>query len=204
MPRSWERCADEPLDAYLAFLAYCLAPPAMRSVGMVAALFDSGGREWRSAEVLGAWEHRFCWKGRAASWDADGVRRRNDSAEPTPFDEMMGRHRKEALAFQQRVIERLRRLDSDELKPGAIARWFDVAVRVEKETHEASQGNDEGDRRREFLDRLLADPEACDLAGRLVERLASSGAFSGGAGVVGDAKSVDVGKTSGETRPPAG
>jgi hypothetical protein len=120
------------------------------------------------------------------------------------FDEMTNRHLQEAKAIQQLVVRRLVRLHIDELTISLLIRWFESSVRVERQTRAAFLGNDEGERRREFLDRLLADPEACDLAGRLVERLASGGPFAGGAGLVGDAAGVEVGQTPGETRPLAG
>jgi len=190
MPRLWDRCADEPLDAYLAFLAYCQSPRAQRSLGMVAAALNSEDAEWRPPETLDEWERRFRWKERARAWDADQPEK--ESVERSPLAEMIGRHQKEALALQQKLLERLRKLDAADLRPAEIIRWFDVAVRVEKDSHKSRQDNDEGERRREFLDRLLADREACDLAGRLVERLASGVALAGGAGVVGDAEGVDV------------
>src|SRR4051794_11402939 len=133
MPRSWGRRADEPPDAFLAFLAYCQAPPAMRSLDLVAAVLNPDGSEWRPRHVPAAWARRFRWKERAAAWDADR----------SPKSEMTGRHLKEALALQQKLLERLRKLDADDLKPAEIIRWFDVSVRVEKEAHEADQDNDE-------------------------------------------------------------
>ena len=48
----------------------------------------------------------------------------------------------------------------------AVARWLDVSVRIEKEANDVNSGDDEGERRREFLDCLLADPEACRSASR--------------------------------------
>jgi hypothetical protein len=203
MPRSWDRRADEPLDAYLAFVAYCQALPTSRSVGLVAAVLNADGAEWRSRETLDDWERRFRWKERAAAWDAESPRK-DKPDERSPFAEMTGRHQKEALALQQKLLERLRRLDPEDLRPAEIIRWFDVSVRVEKETLEARESDDQGDRRREFLDALLADSEACDLAGRLVERLASGQPVAGGAGVVGDAQSVEVGEAPGEARSAAG
>ena len=98
-------------------------------------------------------------------------RSRDHCADPgrSSFDEMTGRHQKEALALQQKMLERLRRLDADDLKPAEVIRWFDVAVRVEKETMDARQGDEEGAKIREFIQCLLADPTACDLANQLVQ-----------------------------------
>jgi hypothetical protein len=202
MPRSWGRRADEPPDAYLAFLAYCQASTGRRSVELVAAVLNPDGGQWRPLETLADWERRFRWKERAAAWDAETPSRAESGR--SPKSEMSGRHQKEALALQQKLLERLRKLDAGDLKPSELIRWFDVSVRVEKEAHEANQDNDEGDRRREFLDRLLADPVACDLAGRLVERLASGQSVAGGPGVVGDAQGVEVRQAPRETGPPAG
>lgn len=126
------------------------------------------------------------------------------SGEHSALDEMTNRHLQEARAIQQIVVRRLVRLHIDELTIALLIRWFESSVRVERQTFAAFSGGDEGERRRDFFDRLLTDPEACDLAGRLVERLASGGAESGGVSLVGDATDVEVGETSDETRPPAG
>ena len=133
-------------------------------------------------------------------------RSRDQCADPdrSSFDEMTGRHQKEALALQQKMLERLRRLDADDLKPAEVIRWFDVAVRVEKETMDARQGDEEGAKIREFIQCLLADPEACDLANQLVQRLASRVAVAGGARLVGDAKGVAVGEAPRAAGPFAG
>lgn len=203
MPRPWDRRPDEPLDAYVAFVAYCQMKPSLRSIEMVAGALKSEGGPWRSVEQLEDWKHFFRWKERSAAWDAD-LARRHAPSDLSPSGAMSERHRREAQALQQILIQRLRQFHYRELDSMAIARWLDVSVRIEKEANDVDAGDDEGERRREFLDCLLADPEACDLAGKLVERLASSFADSGGAGVVGDAEGVEICEAPGETRPPAG
>src|SRR5262245_7572388 len=94
------------------------------------------------------------------------------------FDEMLERHRRIARRMQANVALRLQRLVPNELRPEVTARWFDVSTRIEREIRE-SASSDEGDVRREFFDRLLADPEASELANRLVARLASRGVVAG-------------------------
>jgi hypothetical protein len=116
-------------------------------------------------------------------------------ADRSPHDEMTGRHRRQALALQQKMLECLRRLDADDLKPAEVIRWFDVAVRVEKEAVGAQEDVEEGGRRRELIEALLANPEALELACQLAEKLASGGAVAGGVGVVGDAPNVAIDET---------
>ena len=116
--------------------------------------------------------------------------------ERSPQGEMADRHRREALALQQKMLECLRLLSADDLKPADAIRWFDVAVRVEKVAVETQEVEDEGGRRRELIEALLANPDALVLACQLAEKLASGGAVAGGAGVVRDAENVALGDTS--------
>src|SRR5688500_2046906 len=124
-------------------------------------------------------------------------------ADRSPLDEMTGRHRREALALQQKMLECLRRLDADDLKPAEVIRWFDVAVRVEKEAFDAREDAEEGARRRELIEALLANPDALELACELAERLASESTVASGAGVVGDAPNLALDEPSGDARPAA-
>jgi hypothetical protein len=119
-------------------------------------------------------------------------------ADRSPLAEMTGRHRREALALQQKMLECLRRLDADDLKPAEVIRWFDVAVRVEKEAMGAREDAEEGGRRRELIEALLADPDALELACQLAEKLASGGVVASGVGVVGDAPHVALGEAPGD------
>ena len=119
-------------------------------------------------------------------------------ADRSPLDEMTGRHRREALALQQKMLECLRRLDADDLKPAEVIRWFDVAVRVEKEAVGAREDAEEGGRRRELIEALLANPEALELACELAEKLASGGPVASGAGLVGDAAHLAIDEALGD------
>ena len=45
---------------------------------------------------------------------------------------MAERHAKLAMAFQQRVAQRLQEIDPAELSPADMARWLDIATKLER------------------------------------------------------------------------
>ena len=45
---------------------------------------------------------------------------------------MAERHAKLAMAFQQRVAQRLQQIDPAELSPSDMAKWLDIATKLER------------------------------------------------------------------------
>ena len=45
---------------------------------------------------------------------------------------MVERHAKLAMAFQQRIEERLKKINPEELGPADLVRWLDVATKLER------------------------------------------------------------------------
>lgn len=58
--------------------------------------------------------------------------RQNREAQVAARQEMTDRHIKEAMMLQGKVLERLRTLKPNDLNPSDVAKWFDIAVKIER------------------------------------------------------------------------
>lgn len=117
---SWEKQAKETPKAYAAFIAY------RDSEKRRLADHGSTAREW-SAQ----WQ----WQLRCLDWDR--YMARVDAEELVRYRVTMNeRHRAAARLAQARIITWLQGLDGEVLarmRPSEAARWFEVAVRIERE-----------------------------------------------------------------------
>ncbi|KYD28563.1 hypothetical protein B4109_3026 [Geobacillus stearothermophilus] len=91
---------------------------------------------------------------------------------------MAERHAKQAMMFQNKILERMRSLDPRELSPNDLIRWFDIAVKVERlsrgESTEIQKVEHDGEVKQSheigITNKLLADEEARDLVKRLIRK----------------------------------
>lgn len=120
----WDQQPDEPDEHHTWFTAYLAFGPA-RSLRVTSAKV---GKSRRHIERVAA---RWQWMSRANAhdgeqarqWSADMAVRRRDMAE---------RHARVAVAFQNKVVTRLQTLDPDRLSAADLARWVEVATRLER------------------------------------------------------------------------
>lgn len=112
----WERQPRESAKAYETFLAW--RDSAERNV-------TSFGRTSKQ------WSAEWSWGYRAFEWDLYLSRREHEDLVRYRL-EMNDRQRKTAYAVQQKIIRWLRDLDVTKLKPADAARWWDLAVKVER------------------------------------------------------------------------
>lgn len=77
------------------------------------------------------WSAEWSWGYRAFEWDLYLSRREHEDLVRYRL-EMNDRQRKTAYAVQQKVIRWLHDLDVTRLKPADAARWWDLAVKVER------------------------------------------------------------------------
>ena len=120
----WERQKGESRQAFEAFCVYRDMGPA-RSHSKVAKELG------KSITIISRWSSRWNWVARTMEWDQE-LDRRNIEAQIEAKKEMAERHIKVSMMFQQKIIERLRSLNPDSLSPSDLARWFEVAVRIEQ------------------------------------------------------------------------
>lgn len=151
----WERQLDESARAFAAFAAYRDQPRDRRNQRAVAQALG------KSATIIHRWSARHGWVERVAAWDAEQDRVAR-AAQLRVIQEMHERHARLAMAVQQKAAEALRDMPAGELAPRDVARWLDVAVRIER-TARGEPADIVEERRRD---------EATEHAERLYERLA--------------------------------
>ena len=77
------------------------------------------------------WMEKYNWVKRTKAYDDYIERKKREEKEKAILD-MAERHAKLAMAFQQRIAERIKVIDPAELSPADMARWLDVATKLER------------------------------------------------------------------------
>lgn len=129
MAELWERQSGESSKAYAAFCVYRDLGPE-RSLDNVRKKLAENGKKI-SIKFLGRWSSKYNWVARCQAYD-DYLERRKREEKEKAILEMAERHAKLAMAFQQRVAERLREIDPSELSPADMAKWLDTATKLER------------------------------------------------------------------------
>lgn len=127
MSEVWERQPGETSKAYAAFCIYRDLGPE-RSLDKALATADkkpTNRRHWAR------WMEKYRWVERVRAYD-DYLDRKKREEKEKAIIEMAERHARLAVAFQQKVVERLRELDPEQLSPGDLAKWLDVATKLER------------------------------------------------------------------------
>jgi len=172
MAEIWERQKNESSKAYAAFCVYRDLGPE-RSLEKVRQNLDKP----RTRKWLGEWSVKYNWVERAQAYD-DYIERKKREEKENAILEMAERHAKLAMAFQQRVAQRLQQIDPAELSPSDMAKWLDIATKLERlsrgEPTEIGKQEVQGQvtQRYEYdiTQRIVSDPEARALARNLFRR----------------------------------
>lgn len=127
----WERQPGEPTRAYAAFCLYRDMPASERSLRAVAGRLYGPNRTTKVPKTLARWSARWRWVERAAAWDEEQDRRARE-AQLKAIQEMRERHAREAMALQQKALQRLKDMDPNELSPEAVLRYFVEAAKLER------------------------------------------------------------------------
>ncbi len=125
----WERLPGESIKAYRCFCIY-RDLGVDRSINKVQKALRDEGKKY-SLTLLLRWSKRFNWVSRAEAYDEYLERLRRLERERL-IKEMVERHTKLAIGFQQRVAERLMMLDPNELGPSDLIKWFEIAAKIER------------------------------------------------------------------------
>ena len=126
----WEKQPKESSKAYFSFCNYRDLGPE-RSVEKTARKQGKKIPKDGGNRTLEAWCTKFNWVSRAAAYD-DYIERRKREENEKMIIEMSERHAKLAVAFQQRLAQRLSSLEPSEITPGDMARWLDIATKIER------------------------------------------------------------------------
>ncbi|HQK35170.1 MAG TPA: hypothetical protein PK074_10615 [Spirochaetales bacterium] len=127
MPEIWERQPYESSKAYAAFCIY-------RDLGTERSLdkaLAAANKKPTNRRHWARWMDKYNWLERARAYD-DYLERKKREEKEKAILEMAERHARLAMAFQQRVAERLREINPSELSPSDMAKWLDVATKLER------------------------------------------------------------------------
>lgn len=164
----WDRQPREPEKAYAYFALY-------RDLGRTRTVARVAAEVHRSRDYLHKLASTWRWIQRAQAFDREGDRIYAEGLAERRRD-MADRHARMASALQAKIVARLQALDASKLTPGDIARWLEVATRVERlalglpDSTTAHTGPDGGpiqaevnamseEQRAEFFQRLIAEAQ---------------------------------------------
>lgn len=126
MAEVWERQPGETSRAYSYFVKYRDLGPE-RSMDKLRKYLGVKVSQTRLEQL----SVKHNWVERARAYD-DYIERRKREEKEKAILEMAERHARIAVAFQQKIVERLRELDPDQLSPSDLAKWLDVATKLER------------------------------------------------------------------------
>ncbi|WP_148086539.1 hypothetical protein [Micromonospora sp. HM5-17] len=120
----WDRQDDEPEKAYSYFALY-------RDLGRTRTVAKAAAEVHKSRDYLHKLASTWRWVQRAQAWDREQDRLYSEGLAERRRD-MAERHARIASALQAKIVARLQSLDPAALTPNDIARWLEVATRVER------------------------------------------------------------------------
>lgn len=174
--RPWERQPGETAKAFEAF-AYYRDMPRRSLTRMVQAGV-------KSRTLLSKWSAVHQWVDRVSLYDAWRDRERIKAEQEEEREAIRAMKQRQAVigaAMQIKVAKRLEKLKPEQLSPKECALFLQVGAKIERESRgvpgeivEARTTETSGIDS-DTVQRILADPEAAELALRLTERLANAG-----------------------------
>lgn len=183
MAEIWERQKDESSKAYAAFCVYRDLGPE-RSLDKA---LSEANKKPTNRRHWSRWMEEYRWYKRAQAYD-DYIEEKKRKENEKKILDMSDRHAKLAVVFQQKIAQRLQEIDPAELSPADMARWLDVATKLERlsrgEPTEIGKQEVQGQvtKRYEYdiTQKIISDPEAVQLAEQLLRRAAYSDAGASG------------------------
>lgn len=165
----WDRQPREPEKAYAYFGIY-------RDLGRTRTVAKVAAEVHKSRDYLHKLASTWRWVQRAQAFDREQDRLYGEGLAERRRD-MADRHARIASALQAKIVARLQSLDASRLTPGDIARWLEVATRIERlalglpDSTTAHTGPDGGpiqaevngmseEQRAEFFQRLIAEAQS--------------------------------------------
>ena len=126
MAEIWERLPGESSKAYEAFCIY-------RDLGVDRSIEKTAKSRLKpgSFSWLRNWSSKYNWVERARAYD-DYLEREKRKEQEKAILEMVERHTKEAMALQQKALERLKSLDPNELSTRDVLNYLMEAMKLER------------------------------------------------------------------------
>lgn len=166
--RVWERLDKESEQAYEAFQMY-------KDMGLQRSLTKVAKTLNKSIALMGRWSTRDGWKERALAYDRYIEKVATDTQTKT-IQDMLERHTKMSLMFQNAVVEGLRELKGSKLSATDLIRIFETSVRIERQSRGVADVVDEV-RLQQAQVKLEIEKTKADLEGKSLEE--SSGFLEG-------------------------
>lgn len=123
-PLPYERQPYETKKQFEAFKVY-------RDMGFDRSIREVARTLNKSASMIGRWSSANNWVERVKQYDVD-MDRKEIIENLKKRKEMVKRHAQTSKLFQQKILERIQRLNPAELSPNDLARWFEIAVKIER------------------------------------------------------------------------
>jgi len=120
----WEQLPKETAQAYEAFALY-------RSLGAARNLRIVAQKLNKSFTLMGRWSSRHKWAVRVRAYDA-AISKEVVADEKDAVLRMNKRHMAESHKLQQLLLQRIDRIRPEILTPSDVARWLDIAVKIER------------------------------------------------------------------------
>lgn len=120
----YERQYGESAKAFEAFTVY-------RDMGLSRSLREVAQKLGKNKALIERWSSQWNWVERAQSYD-DDMDRKALLQQEQERREMVKRHAKQAMMFQQKVLQRLNSLKVEELSPNDLIKWFTESVKIER------------------------------------------------------------------------
>lgn len=120
----WDRQSNEPGRVYSYFGIY-------RDMGRTRTVAKVATEVHKSRDYLHKVATTWRWVHRARAFDTEQDRQYGELLGERRKD-MAERHARIAAALQGKIVTRLQSLDAQKLTPGDLARWLEVATRVER------------------------------------------------------------------------
>lgn len=134
----WLQWPNESDRHYSWFQAFRDLPKARRSMGAAYAVFNGVQPTGQDDPPPNTWYNvagQWCWTKRAAQWDNHVERQKLAAMAEGTVDawrDMGDRHAREAVALQQKALERLRNLNPNELSAAEVRQFLVQAATLER------------------------------------------------------------------------
>lgn len=122
----WDQQPEEGSKPFSAFRRYLEQGPEERSIRRVAEELE------KSETLIGRWAAKWDWVERVSAWDRHMLDVMREATE-TEISEMAQRHARMAVAFQNKIVERLQTISPEDLTPAQLVQWFEAATKIERQ-----------------------------------------------------------------------
>lgn len=123
----WDRNDTDTDKSFEAFVVY-------RDLGPARTYTEVSRKLHKVPSLIKRWSYQHDWRKRVKAYDADKARDWDEMARATAWT-VAERHAQLARALTTRGLQALQNIDPATLSPSDLARWIDLAVRIERDVY---------------------------------------------------------------------